>query len=103
MTSGLPAEIFPPGDFLREELEARDWTAAHLATLLGCSPQLVEAVLAGQCGISPETARGLARALGTSPDLWLNLDAAYQGARHSAAAPVPVPPASPAAPRRRAR
>ena len=22
----LPAEVFPPGDFIREEIEARGWT-----------------------------------------------------------------------------
>jgi hypothetical protein len=25
-----PAEVFPPGDFLREELEARKWTQSDL-------------------------------------------------------------------------
>ena len=26
-----PAEVFPPGEFIREELEARQWTQADLA------------------------------------------------------------------------
>ena len=33
MTTRIPAEVFPPGDFLREELEARGWTQADLARL----------------------------------------------------------------------
>lgn len=81
MATRRPAEVFPPGEFLREELEARGWTEAHLANLLACSPEIVGQIIAGKRAISPDTADALAKAFGTSPELWLSLDAAYQRAR----------------------
>lgn len=78
MAMRRPAEVFPPGEFLREELEARGWTQADLADILGRPYPVVNEIVAGRRGISPETARGLAAALGTSAELWMNLEAAYQ-------------------------
>ena len=34
MKERKPAEVFPPGEFLREELEARGWTQGDLASIL---------------------------------------------------------------------
>jgi len=73
-----PAESFPPGEFLREELEERGWTQADLAEIMGRSPLLVNEIITGKRGITPETARGLAAALDTSPELWMRLEAAWQ-------------------------
>ena len=84
MTRRRPAEAFPPGEFLREELEARGWSPADLADILGCAPEIVNEIIAGKRGISPDTARGLAEAFGTSPDLWLNLEATHEAGRASA-------------------
>jgi HTH-type transcriptional regulator/antitoxin HigA len=81
MSIRRPAEVYPPGEFLREEIEARGWTQADLADILGCLPEQVDEIIKGKCGISPATARALAEALGTSPELWLNLDATYQRAQ----------------------
>jgi len=30
-----PAEVFPPGEFIREEIEARGWSQVELAEILG--------------------------------------------------------------------
>ncbi|MGD9893927.1 MAG: HigA family addiction module antitoxin [Dehalococcoidia bacterium] len=78
MAMRRPAEVFPPGDFLREELEERGWTQTDLAEILGRPYRVVNEIIAGKRRISPETAKGLAAALGTSPEFWLNLEAAYQ-------------------------
>jgi HTH-type transcriptional regulator / antitoxin HigA len=72
------AEAFPPGEFLREELEARGWTQADLAEILDRPPRLVNEIIAAKRSITPETARGLGAAFGTSPELWMNLESAYQ-------------------------
>lgn len=77
-TTRRPAEVFHPGEFLREELEERGWTQSDLAEILGRPLRLVNEIIMGKRGISPETAAGLAAALGTSPELWMNLDSAYQ-------------------------
>ncbi len=73
-----PAEVFPPGEFLREELTGRDWTQLDLAEVMGRSPLLVSEIITGKRSITPETAKGLAAALGTSPELWMRLEAAWQ-------------------------
>lgn len=81
MKDRRPAEVFPPGEFLREELDARGWTQTDFAEILGRPVRLVNEIISGKRGISPETAKGLGDALGTSPRFWLNLEAAYQLSR----------------------
>jgi HTH-type transcriptional regulator / antitoxin HigA len=78
MASTNAAPVFPPGEILREELEARDWSQTDLAEILGRPVKLVNEIVAGKRSITPETAQGLAQALGTSPELWMNLEAQYQ-------------------------
>ena len=78
MTTRRPLELFPPGDFIRRELEARDWGQQDLADIMGCSLRLVNEVVTGKRAITPETAKLLGGALGTSPQLWMNLESAHQ-------------------------
>lgn len=81
MAMRRPAEVFPPGEFLRDELEERGWTQTDLADILGRPVATVNEIIAAKRGISPETARGLSAALGTTPEFWMNLEAAYQLSR----------------------
>lgn len=78
MNARVPAEVFPPGEFLREELEERAWTQQELADILDRPPRLISELIAGKRAITPETAKGLADAFGTSPDYWMNLESQYQ-------------------------
>jgi len=79
MTSTLrPAEVFPPSEYLREELEARGWTEVEFAQILDRPVQLVSEILNDRKEITAETALELGHALGTSPELWLNLQAMYR-------------------------
>jgi HTH-type transcriptional regulator/antitoxin HigA len=75
----VPAEVFPPGDFIREELEARGWTQGDLAQIMDRPLRLVNELVGGKKQITPETARGLAKAFGDDDPLyWMNLDSAYR-------------------------
>jgi HTH-type transcriptional regulator / antitoxin HigA len=78
MADRIPAEVFPPGELLRDELEARGWTQTEFAEIIGRPPRVVNELIAGKRGVTPETARELAAALGTSAQLWMNLESAYQ-------------------------
>ena len=78
MVERVAAEVFSPGEYVKEFLEGRSWTQDDLATILGRPSQLVSNIVLGKRGITPETAKGLAEAFGTSAQLWLNLDAAWQ-------------------------
>jgi len=75
---GSPAQVLPPGEFLREELERRGWSQVELAEILARPPRLISELIAGKRAITPETARGLEAALGTSAEMWMKLEAAYQ-------------------------
>jgi len=74
----IPAEVFAAGEFLLDELEARGWHQTDLAAILGRDVSLVNDIIHGRRGITPETARGLADAFGTTARYWLNLEAIYR-------------------------
>ena len=68
-----PAETFPVGEHLAEELEERGWTQAEFAEILGRPSQLVPEIVSGKKEITRESAAQIGAALGTSAELWLNL------------------------------
>ena len=70
-----------PGFYIREELDAREWTQRDLAYILGTQEQSVNMILSGKRGISPEMAKALGDAFDVSPDLFANLQRAYDMAR----------------------
>lgn len=77
-TDLVPAEVFPPGEYLRDELDDRGWTVTEFAEIIGRPIQAVSEILNGKKEITTETAIAFADALGTSPDLWLNLQKNYR-------------------------
>jgi HTH-type transcriptional regulator/antitoxin HigA len=72
------AEVFSPGEFLRDELVAREWTQADLADIMGRPVQVINEIVSGKKTITPDTAKSLGAALGTSAELWMNLESTYQ-------------------------
>ncbi|ROS38496.1 HigA family addiction module antitoxin [Amycolatopsis thermoflava] len=68
-----PAEAFPVGEHLMEELDARGWTQAEFAEILGRPPQAISEIVSGRKEITRDSAAQIAAALGTSPQYWLNL------------------------------
>ena len=79
----INAESFAPGEYIREEIEARGWTQIDLAEILGRPAQAVSEIITGKRSITPEMARALGDAFGTSAQLWLNLESRYRLARVS--------------------
>jgi HTH-type transcriptional regulator/antitoxin HigA len=78
MSPRIPADVFPPGEFLKDELEARNWTQVEFAEIIGKDTRLIYEVINGKRAITPETAMVFSQALGTSPELWMNLESQYQ-------------------------
>ncbi|MDO9520031.1 MAG: HigA family addiction module antitoxin [Pseudohongiella sp.] len=72
------AEVFPPGEFLKDELEARGWNQTEFAEIIGRPVRLINEIIAGKKTITPETAIQLGDSLGTGPELWMNLESQYQ-------------------------
>lgn len=78
MTERRPAEVFHPGEHLLDELNARGWSQTEFAEIINRPLRLVNEIINGKKGITPETARELGAALGTSAEFWMNLNTAYQ-------------------------
>jgi HTH-type transcriptional regulator/antitoxin HigA len=82
------AEVFPPGEFIRDELEARGLTEYGFEALLvsvGCTPaQVCACLLAAYVDdksqiLDADTASSLSKAFGTSQGFWMKLDRAWRG------------------------
>lgn len=81
MNNRTPVQVLAPGEFLRQELHCRGWSQVELAEILARPPRLISEIISGKRAITPETAKGLEAALGTSAELWMNLEAGYQLSR----------------------
>jgi antitoxin HigA-1 len=71
----IPSDRSPttPGEMLLEEfIRPLDMTQAQLADRIGVSYVRLNEVVNGRRGITPSTALRLAKALGTTPQFWLN-------------------------------
>ena len=77
----VPAEVFSPGEYLRDELDERGWSQVEFAEIIGRPVRVVNEIIAGKVQITPKTATEIAAALGTSAKFWLNLEAYYQLSR----------------------
>ena len=67
-----------PGEVLQElYMKPLGLSSIKLADAIGVPRSRVERVVKGTAGISPDTARRLARVFRTSPELWLNMQVAY--------------------------
>lgn len=73
-----PARATSPGRVLLRELDARGWSQRDLAAIMGRPYQAINQITRGVKRITPETARELAQAFGTSPELWMNLEVNYR-------------------------
>ncbi len=84
----IPADGFPVGSYLKEELEARGWSLEQLALRMAAKDieiwqltvELMIAVADGEptrLKIDEETANRLGLAFDVSPEYWINLNNAY--------------------------
>jgi addiction module HigA family antidote len=72
----MPKKLPPlhPGEVLREEfLVPLNMSAGALAKACGVPRTRIERLANEQIGITADTALRLSKALGTTPELWLNL------------------------------
>jgi addiction module HigA family antidote len=73
-----PKNPFHPGEILLEEfLEPKGVTQAAFAEKIGWTKTRLNELIKGKRGITAAAALDLADALGTSPKLWMNLQATF--------------------------
>ncbi len=73
----VQATAIHPGEFLREILTGMAMTQVALAQAIGVPASRVARLLKGACPITAELALRLGRALGQTPQYWLNLQTTY--------------------------
>ena len=77
-SSGQPANPFHPGEILLEEfLVPGHVTQTAFANRVGWTRARLNELVKGKRGITADAALDLADALGTSPRLWMNLQATF--------------------------
>jgi addiction module HigA family antidote len=73
--SGLPP--IHPGEFLLETLKELNISQAQFARTIGVGSMRISHVIKGARPVTAELALHFGRALGQSPEYWLNLQAAF--------------------------
>lgn len=88
----IPSHRTPthPGEILREEfLGELGIPQTELAAKLGILVQRINEIANGKRGITPDTAWLFAAAFGTTPEFWMNLQAAYDLSRNRPSRTIP--------------
>jgi len=67
-----------PGKFLADELEALDMSVPEVAEVLHVPANRIYQLLKGQRALTADTALRLSQWLGTSAEMWLNLQKLYE-------------------------
>jgi addiction module HigA family antidote len=74
----MSREPIHPGEFLADELKELGMSAAELARIIHVPANRISQVIAGKRNITADTALRLGRYFGTGPQIWLNLQQAYE-------------------------
>lgn len=77
----VPAEAFPPGEYLQDELDARQLPLLEFALAIGREPGYVQRLIDGKAQLTADIALRLEEALGLDAQYWLNLESAYRLAK----------------------
>src|SRR5690606_18629000 len=67
----------PPGHFIKNRLEEREWTQEELATVLGITPKHLGQVMNGDKQLTYGLAQKLGATFETSAQFWTNLYLSY--------------------------
>lgn len=67
-----------PGEILKDELDEIGISAAELARQIEVPANLISQILAGRRAVTADTALRLGRWLGTSAEMWMNLQKTYE-------------------------
>ena len=59
-------EVFSPGEYIKDELDARELSCHDFALILGYPSQMVKDIIDGNISITEEIAKVIGKAFGTS-------------------------------------
>ncbi|MBM4404686.1 MAG: transcriptional regulator [Chloroflexi bacterium] len=72
------AEEFPPGEFIEDEPKARKRSIEYFAEKSGLGSRRAQDLIDAKVAVTPEIAKGLSGAFGSSAQTWLNLETSYR-------------------------
>ena len=73
----MAREPIHPGEFLIDELEEIEITATELSRQIDVPPNRISQIIRGKRDVTADTALRLGQFFGTGPELWMNLQKAY--------------------------
>jgi len=74
----MARDAIHPGKFLADELEALGMNAVQAAAILHVPANRIYQLLKGQRALTADTALRLSQWLGTSAEMWINLQKLYE-------------------------
>lgn len=74
----MPRDPIHPGKFLADELDALNMSPTELARILHVPPNRIYQILNGKRSMTADTALRLSQWLGTSAEIWMNLQKLYE-------------------------
>lgn len=78
-TDAYPDVAIPPGEYLAEEIEAREISQKELARRMGRPANAINEIINGKKSITADTALQLEEVMPEIPaSFWLNLETGYQ-------------------------
>lgn len=78
MTSFAPAVALPPGQYIKETLDALGWTQGDLAQVMGRSEKEIGSLISAKMGVTMRTAKELEAALGIDAEIWVRMESLYR-------------------------
>jgi antitoxin HigA-1 len=70
-------ENFHPGEFIKDELEARDWKQQELANKMDVAKNVLSEIIHGKRNLTPALALKLESSLGIKAEFWMKLQVNY--------------------------
>lgn len=73
----IPGTLFHPGEYIKDELEARDQSQQELADKMSISKSEMSSIIHGRRDINAKIAVLLEKTLGIDAEIWMNLQIRY--------------------------
>lgn len=77
MTDRKPAEVFHPGEYIKDEMEERGWSKMDVMGKAHIELLPLRGLLEEVTPVTPDVAWQLERVFGSDAQTWLNLQEAY--------------------------
>lgn len=74
----VPGDVFHPGEFVKDEIDARGITQKEIAEKMGIRPSVLSEIITGKRNITPAMALKLESVLEIKAELWMRLQVGYE-------------------------